>query len=49
MAFRSDSRKTRHKSGDSSGEEDALLPNQSKILTYGAQQHCPVRVRIYSF
>lgn len=41
MAFCSDSRKTRHGSGDSSGEEDALLQNQSKIVSYGVQQHSP--------
>lgn len=49
MAFCSDSRKTRHRSGDSSAEEDALLQNQSEIITYGVQQHSPSRVRIYSF
>jgi len=53
MAFCSDSRKTRHRSGDSSGdscgEEDALLQNQSKIASYGGQQHSPSQVRIYSF
>ena len=49
MAFSIDRRKTRHRSGDSSGEEDSLLQNQSKIITYGVQQHCPSRVRIYSF
>jgi len=49
MAFCSDSRKTRHISCDSSGEEDALLQNQSKIVTYGVQQQCPSGVRIYSF
>ena len=48
MAFCSDSRKTRHTSGDSSGEEDALLQNQSNTITYGAHEHCSSRVRIYS-
>jgi hypothetical protein len=49
MAFYSDSRKTTHKSGDSSGEEEALLQNQNKVITYGVQQPCLSRVRIYSF
>jgi hypothetical protein len=49
MAFCSDGKKTRYRLGDSSDEEDALLQNQSKIMTYGVQQHSPSRVRIYSF
>jgi hypothetical protein len=47
MAFCSD-RKTRHGSGYSSGEEDALIKNQSKITTYGVQEHCPSGVRMCS-
>jgi hypothetical protein len=48
MAFCSDSRKTRHRSGYSSGEEDALIQNQSKIVTYGVQRRWPSGVRMCS-
>jgi hypothetical protein len=45
MAFCSDSRKTRRR-GYSSGEEDALIQNQSKIITYGVHHRCASGVRI---
>jgi hypothetical protein len=48
MALLGDNGKTRKGSDSSSGEEDPLIKNQSKIISYGAQEYNPSRVRIHN-
>jgi hypothetical protein len=40
MALFSDNRTTKYISDSSSGEEEPLIRNQNKIISYGAQERC---------
>jgi hypothetical protein len=48
MALFNDHGKTRKRSDSSSGEEEPLIKNQNKIISYGAQEYGPSGVRIYN-
>lgn len=40
MAWFGNNRQTRDRSGSSSGEEEPLIRNQDKIISYSAQEQC---------
>lgn len=45
--FCSVNKKMRDRSYSSSGEEEPLIRNQNKIISYGAQQNCPSGVSCF--
>jgi hypothetical protein len=46
MDLFSDDKKVGARSNSSSDEDEPLIPNNNKIISYGAQERCPSGVRM---